>query len=91
MAITGKTASGRNIHDNRFIEVLPAVGKRPGTYRDVSQSLALFKHRKRLADKKAKLIGVDVPEDVQEPIVQLVSVEEEMPKLIGTSTPGSSY
>lgn len=71
MAITGKTGNGLNVHDNRYIEVLSPKGKRPGVYRDVSQSIELYKHRKRLAERKAKLISVVQPEDLETVAAQL--------------------
>lgn len=66
LTITGTTQSGKNIINNQYIEVV-AAGKKPGTYRDLSQSKDLYRHRQRLAAKKtieAVITGVQ-PEDVE--------------------------
>lgn len=65
LTITGTTQSGKDIINNRYIVMKPP-DKYPGTYRDLTQSKELYRHRKRLAAKKAvdQIISEVAPEDV---------------------------
>lgn len=66
LTVTGTTQSGKDIINNRYI-VMKSPDKHPGTYRDLTQSKELYRHRKRLAAKKmveGVITGVQ-PEDVE--------------------------
>lgn len=59
MKQTGKTKAGQRIFENRYIELVPEqlnpLGSIaiPGRYRDVRGQIDLYKHRMRLADRRA--------------------------------------